>query len=104
MRLVNIVLLVCLMPASAAFSADDTGDRGYPAGDTPACLDRSTNSALGGCVTNQAGVPLDLAPRALPPEQNTDRQSPPGSTAGVPVQLPGEGSEDRSSPADNGSR
>jgi hypothetical protein len=103
MRLSHVILLMCLMPVPGAFCAEDTGDRGHPADDNPACLDRGTDSARGGCLTNASGALRDIAPLPLPPEPDNARQSPPGSAATPPTEFSGAGTGDRSHAADDNS-
>jgi hypothetical protein len=101
MRLMNVVLFLWLVPVSGAFCAGDSGDRGHPADDSPLCLDRGTDSARGGCLTNEAGALRNIAPQPLPPEQNTDRQPPPSFQATLPIETPGTQAGERIHPADD---
>ena len=95
MRPTNIILFVCLMPVSAAFCADDSGERKHPADNHAVCLDRNMNSASGGCITDEDGTPRNVPPQALAPAPDTTRQSPPGSEATAPSEVPGKDSENR---------
>lgn len=91
MRSIHIILFVCLMPVSGAYCAEDSGERNYPADQNPACLDRNMSSGSGGCITREGGAPRDVPPQALPSTPDTTRQSPPGSEATPPIEIPAPG-------------
>ena len=93
MRLRVMILLACLAPAAQGYGAEDTGDRTYPSDNRSACMDRDMDSARGGCVTREDGSAWSAQPKALPPEPDTTRQSPPESTASERAELPQTGSE-----------
>ena len=92
MRPITLILLACLVPASA-FCAEDAGERTYPADDRYACMDREADSARGGCITREDGSARSMPPQALPPEPDTARQSPPDSTISERGELPGTSSD-----------
>ena len=94
MRLMSVILFISLMPVSAAFCADNSGDRDYPLDGNSVCMDRTTDSARGGCITKEDGSSRSVEAQKLPPDQPA-RQSPPASEATPRGELPvgGEGNQ-----------
>jgi hypothetical protein len=87
MRLMSAIWFISLMPVSAAFCADSSGDRVYPLDGNSACMERSADSARGGCLTKEDGSSRGVEVQTLPPEQPA-RQSPPAAEATPRSELP----------------
>lgn len=88
MRSLCVILLTSAMPVAGPLYAQDSGARGHPADRNPACMDRRTDTSVGGCITREDGTSRERPPVALPPESDTTRQNPPAAEATPRGELP----------------